>query len=74
MFHYGDEGNHFYILIEGEVEVRVPLPTQLEDEDATPEGLLLFLIRNYEDIYWKLIDRRISIIQILNNELKENKI
>ena len=61
MFNYGDAGNHFYILIQGSVDVRVPMPVQLEDDEATPISVLNYIIENYDDIYWKAIDRKVSI-------------
>ena len=74
VFHYGDPGNHFYIIIQGSVDVRVPMPVQLEDEEATPLGLFNFIIENYDDIYWKAIDRKASIIQAIHNELSDLQI
>ena len=56
VFHYGDVGHHFYIVIKGEVEVRVPAPVELEEESATPEGLMSFIITYFQDINWKVTD------------------
>jgi CRP-like cAMP-binding protein len=32
VFNYGDYGQLFYIIIEGEVEVRTPAPVELEND------------------------------------------
>ena len=74
MFKYGDPGNHFYIVVQGKVNVRVPLPVQLEDDEATPISLLYFIIENYDDIYWKSIERKASIQEMIQQELRENSI
>ena len=52
VFRYGDRGGFFYIIIDGEVEVRTPSPVELDEESATPEGLLSFIVSFYHDIYW----------------------
>ena len=49
---YGDHGDLFYIIFEGEVIVRVPHPFTLENEQFTPIGLLMILIEHFKDVIW----------------------
>lgn len=53
MFDYGDVGELFYIIIEGEVIIKVPSPHVLEDDFFSPEGLLVFLVEYFRDIIWR---------------------
>ena len=62
-------GHHFYIVIAGEVEVRVPAPVELEEESATPEGLMSFIITYFQDINWKVTDMAQTILLLFYNEL-----
>lgn len=55
VFQYGDEGELFYIVMEGEVVIKTPAPDTLEDDQCTPEGLLIFLIEYFHEIQWKLL-------------------
>ena len=55
VFNYGDSGSTFYILLSGEVEIRVPTPVELEGPSASPEGLIVFLITYYDIIHWEKI-------------------
>lgn len=55
VFSFGDSGSTFYIVLAGEVEIRVPTPVELEGNSASPEGLLVFLITYFEIIYWDRI-------------------
>ena len=52
VFNYGDEGNLFYIIIEGKVTIHIPAPEELTQDKCSPEGLITFLIENYENINW----------------------
>ena len=55
VFNDGDIGKYFYVILSGAVEVRVSGPVQLEQDSATPEGLISFIILYFEDINWKEI-------------------
>lgn len=66
MFSYGDSGSTFYILLAGEVEIRVPTNVELEGNSASPEGLLVFLITYYDIIYWEKIPDGFKIKRELN--------
>ena len=57
VFNYGDPGSYFYVILSGSVEVRVPNPIILEQDSATPEGLISFIIMYFYDICWNLIPR-----------------
>lgn len=70
VFNYGDQGNTFYILLAGEVEIRVPTPVELENSSNSPEGLLVFLITYYDIIYWEKIPNGFAIKKTLNEGLK----
>lgn len=47
VFHFGDEGEIFYIIMEGEVMIKIPGPDVLEDEQCSAEGFLIFLIEYF---------------------------
>ena len=70
VFRYGDRGGLFYIIIDGEVEVRTPSPVELDEESATPEGLLSFIVSFYHDIYWDKLNAGEKIQQLFLKELK----
>ena len=55
VFLFGDRGKMFYIIIKGEVEIRTPSPVELENESATAEGILVFIVTYFDDIYWQKI-------------------
>jgi hypothetical protein len=55
VFNFGDRGQLFYIIIEGEVEIRTPCLVELENEQVTPMGVLAFCINHLEDIFWDRI-------------------
>ena len=52
VFDYGDEGELFYIIMEGEVIIKTPAQDYLEGEQASPEGLLIFLIEYFNVVQW----------------------
>lgn len=52
MFSVGDVADFFYVILQGEVAVMVPGPYKLEGKDATPDGVLLWTLLNYEVIHW----------------------
>lgn len=59
VFHYGEEGNLFYIIMEGEVIIKTPAPENIEGEQATPEGFLIYLIEYFDEIQWnRMMDGR----------------
>ena len=39
--------------MEGEVAVKTPSPDILEDEQVTPQGFLLYMLKHFEDINWE---------------------
>ena len=69
MFHYGDRGSLFYIIIEGEVEIRTPSPVELDNDSATAEGILVFIVTYFDDIYWEKIYQGQKIQQVFLKEL-----
>jgi len=76
VFEYGDEGQLFYIVMEGEVEVRIPLQVVLEGEDATPVGFYNYLVKNFNDIHWPQIadGRRMQLLLLREMEMFNIKI
>ena len=52
VFNYGEEGSLFYIIIEGKVTIHIPAPEELTKDKCSPEGLMTYLIENYDDINW----------------------
>lgn len=69
VFLFGDRGKMFYIIIKGEVEIRTPSPIELENESATAEGILVFIVTYFEDIYWQKIYQGEKIQQVFLKEL-----
>ena len=52
VFRYGQLGCIFYIILAGKVSIFTPSPIELEDESATPEGLISFIVHYFYDIHW----------------------
>ena len=69
VFNYGDPGTNFYCVLSGSVDVRVPCPVELEEDSATPEGVISFIIVHFKDIYWKDIERGSAVLHLFYNEL-----
>ena len=44
VFNFGDEGDTFYIILEGEVLIRSPSPVVLESANLSPWRLLMFFV------------------------------
>ena len=59
----------FYIIMEGEVIVKTPAPELIEDEHATPEGFLIYLIEYFEEIYWEKLPEGTYLREIFLKEL-----
>ena len=74
VFRYGDRGVQFYIIVDGEVEVRTPSPVELDEESATPEGLLSFIVSFYNDIYWDKVSQGDRVQQMFFKELQRLEI
>ena len=74
VFHYGDKGDLFYIILEGKVEVRTVSPVELDGESTTPEGLITFIISYWKDIYWAKISDSYTIKDMFMNELQRLKV
>ena len=55
VFDYGDKGDLFYIIMEGEVIIKTPAMDVLEDEQATPEGLLIYIVEYFQELQWDKI-------------------
>ena len=69
VFNYGEVGSHFYVIIEGKIDVRVPCPVELEEDSATPEGLISFIIMYFNQIYWKGVKRGSKALHMIYTEL-----
>ena len=70
VFNYGDIGQLFYIVVEGEVDVKVPSPVILEEDSATPEGLISFIMLYFNDLHWERLYMGKRIIQLIFSELR----
>ena len=68
---YGDEGDLYYIILEGEVVVRIPHAHFLENEHCTPVGLLMFLIEYFNDVLWWMLKDGEQIRILLVEALKK---
>ena len=69
IFKYGDRGAKFYIIITGQVEVFTPMTVDLENEAATPYGILAFIVCYFRDIYWQKINFGDKIRRLFQEEL-----
>ena len=56
MFQYGQRGDNFYVIIEGEVDVLIPSPVELKGKMSSPAGILTFLIQSFEQIAWDRLE------------------
>ena len=65
---YGEKGDLFYIILDGQVNVRTVSPVELFDCDAT--SLINFLIINYKNIYWGKIPRSEEIRGLFKKEVE----
>lgn len=56
MFRFGEIGESFYIIMSGSVQIIVPVPVVVEDQDTKPMGLLKIALENFNDIAWVNIE------------------
>lgn len=70
LFKYGDSGDLFYIIIEGEVSIKTPTPVVLEGDDITPVGLVCYFLTNYGDMHWVELTDGDKVRQLLLRELE----
>lgn len=70
IFNYGDIGDLFYIIMEGEVIIKTPSPVDLEGSHAEPLGFIAFLLGYYKDIQWKSFPNRDKVQDLLHKELE----
>ena len=70
VFKYGDEGDLFYIIIDGEVAVAVPGPYTLDGQNATQMGFLSWTLENFDDIHWPKLPRGTRLRSKLLTELQ----
>ena len=71
IFKFQDFGDAFYIIITGEVEILIPAPVQLTGKSNTPEGLLLYLVHNFKEIYWDDIMNGAQFRQSILDRLRD---
>jgi CRP-like cAMP-binding protein len=71
VFEYGDAGSTFYVILAGAVEIKVPMPVELEGSSATPEGLLIFLVTYFDNICWEKLHNGLSIKRELAEQLRQ---
>ena len=69
MCNYGEKGDLFYIILDGQVDVRTVSPFELTESDAT--GLINFIIKNYKDIYWEKIPHASEVLRLFKKEMEE---
>lgn len=70
VFSYGDRGELFYIIIQGQVSIRTPQPVELEAENTSAEGLISFLISYFEDMFWEQIENGERMKKAILDEFK----
>ena len=71
LFEYGEEGQHFYVIIEGEVSVKTPAPEELDEDQATPLGFLVYMIEYFHDIHWAHFANGTYMKKFMIEQLKE---
>lgn len=72
VFDYGDDGELFYIIMEGEVKIKIPAPDELEEEQCTPEGVLIFVVEYFGDIHWANMRHGLEIRNMILNFLSDH--
>ena len=55
VFNYGDVGDQFYIIIEGEISIMTPFPEVLEGEQVSPYPILIYFLTFFKNIDWNFI-------------------
>ena len=71
VFNYGDEGDLFYIIIEGQVSIKTPFPDVLEEEQAEPYPLLVLFLTFFKDIDWKFITDGEQVRLLILDEMQK---
>lgn len=74
VFRFGDRGQLFYIIIDGEVDIRTPAPIELQDDQLTPEGLLVFCLTYFNDVNWQSITNGEKVKQRIIKELQNHTV
>ena len=58
-------GELFYVIMEGNVVVKTPSMVTLEGEQATPQGLLIYILENFREIHWSDLKSGVSFVRSL---------
>eukprot|EP00347_Sterkiella_histriomuscorum_P011137 403373617 len=66
IFYYGDIGSLFYIILRGEVAVKIPTALDLE---ISPDDLFIFCIQYYDDIEWQKFPSSENIRSEIKSEI-----
>ena len=69
VFKYGDEGDLFYIILDGEVAVIVPGPHTLVGYETTRLGFLNWVVENFDSVHWDNMPGRDRIRSYLLTEM-----
>jgi CRP-like cAMP-binding protein len=67
VFKYGEAGVLFYVILSGEVEIKVPQPYDITEK--TPAELLICLVTHYESICWDMLPNGFTIKRELKEQL-----
>lgn len=70
VFQYGDQGSLFYIILKGEVGVKVPTEHNLTLSDSE---YVDYLIRNYDDIDFDKTEVPQEMLDIVHKWIKEDE-
>ena len=68
VFKYGEVGELFYIIIDGEVSVKTPYLDSLEGSQTKPFQLLSYFITHFKYIDWNSIKGSINVRQMIISE------
>ena len=53
MFHFGEYGREFYIILKGKVSIKAPTSINMKFKE---KEFLDYIIANYEDVFWKKME------------------
>lgn len=71
VFKFGEIGESFYIVMSGTVQIVMPVPVKVVDNDTKPLELLKIVLENFDDIAWINIENGDTCRNLILKVLKE---